>query len=139
MFQNSISLNKTLTKLRSRNVYINLVLAKQIQRKYIHKFNFNLADILNNFVAVEMNNKQLYNHGKRFYKIQIIQIFFSRVKRRKSNKIIRKKTSRLSSGAKAFKHKSEKLLQLYNQQLRETDSQKQKHTLEHESKRTIYI
>ena len=52
-----------------------------------------------------------------FYGIKIIQIFFSRVKRRKSNKIIWKKTSRLSSGAKALKHKSKKLLQEDKQNL----------------------
>ena len=52
-----------------------------------------------------------------FYGIKIIQIFFSRVKRRKSNKIIWKKTSRLSKDAKAFKHKSEKLLQEDKQNL----------------------
>ena len=51
-----------------------------------------------------------------FYGIQIIQIF-SRVKRRKYNKIIRKKTSRLSEGAKALKHKAEKLLQEDKQNL----------------------
>ena len=51
-----------------------------------------------------------------FYGIKIIQIF-SCVKRRKSNKIIWKKTSRLNKGAKAFKHKSEKLLQEDKQNL----------------------
>ena len=65
-----------------------------------------------------MNNKSLYNHEKKqFYEIKIIQIFFSRVKRRKSNKIIWEKKSRLSKGAKAFKHKSEKLLQEDKQNL----------------------
>ena len=64
-----------------------------------------------------MNNKQLYNHEKRcFYKIQITQIF-SLVKRRKYNKIIWKKTSRLSRGATAFKQKSDKMLQEDKQNL----------------------
>lgn len=65
-----------------------------------------------------MNNKSLYNHEKKqFYEIKIIQIFFSRVKRRKSNKIIWKKTSHLSRGAKAFKQELEKLLQEDKQNL----------------------